>query len=118
MLNETLVVWTTEFGRTPFNKTADHKGRKHHPSGFSSWLTGAGVKPGMAHGATDEVGMRAVEKPVHVHEFHATIEHLMDLDHQRLSARHAGLDVRLTGVEHGKVVKEIPAWRNVETHDP
>ncbi len=109
MLNETLVVWTTEFGRTPFNKTADHKGREHHPLGFSSWMAGGGVKPGIVHGATDEIGMNAVDKPVHVRDFHATILHLMGLDHERLSMRHAGLDVRLTGVEHAHVVKEILA---------
>lgn len=109
MLNETLVVWTTEFGRTPFNKTADHKGREHHPLGFSSWLAGAGVKPGMIHGATDEIGMRAVEKPFQVRDFHAAILHLMGLGHQRLSARHAGLDVRPSGVEHVHVVKDILA---------
>jgi hypothetical protein len=109
MLNETLVVWTTEFGRTPFNKTADHKGREHHPLGFSSWLAGGGVKPGIVHGATDEIGMNAVDKPVHVRDLHATILHLMGLDHERLSRRHAGLDVRLTGVEHAHVVKEILA---------
>ena len=109
MLNETLVVWTTEFGRTPFNKTADHKGREHHPLGFSSWMAGGGVKPGIVHGATDEIGMNAAEKPVHVRDFHATILHLMGLDHERLSMRHAGLDVRLTGVEHAQVVKEILA---------
>lgn len=109
MLDETLVVWTTEFGRTPFNNSADHKGREHHPLGFSSWLAGAGVKRGIVHGATDEFGMNAVEKPVHVRDFHATILHLMGLDHERLTYRHAGLDFRLTGVEHAKVVKELLA---------
>jgi hypothetical protein len=65
MLDETLVVWTTEFGRTPFNNTAEHKGREHHPWAFSSWLAGGGVKPGIVHGSTDEIGLRAVE-PAHV----------------------------------------------------
>ncbi|MFT5130949.1 MAG: hypothetical protein ACI8W8_004582, partial [Rhodothermales bacterium] len=73
MLEDTLVVWTTEFGRTPFNNKADAPGREHHSWAFSSWLAGAGVKPGIVHGATDEHGMRAVEKPVHVHDLHATI---------------------------------------------
>lgn len=106
LLEDTLVVWTTEFGRTPFNNTADAKGREHHPWAFSSWLAGAGVKPGIVHGATDEHGLRAVEQPVHVHDFHATILHLMGFDHERLTYRHAGRDYRLTDVE-GKVVQEI-----------
>ena len=108
MLEETLVVWTTEFGRTPFNNSADAKGREHHPWAFTSWLAGAGVKPGTVHGATDEHGLRAVEQPVHVHDFHATILHLMGLDHERLTFRHAGRDYRLTDV-HGNVVREILA---------
>lgn len=106
LLDETLVVWTTEFGRTPFNNTADAKGREHHPWAFTSWLAGAGVKPGIVYGATDEHGMRAVEKPVHVHDLHATILHLMGFDHERLTYRHAGRDYRLTDVE-GLVVREI-----------
>jgi hypothetical protein len=109
MLDETLVVWTSEFGRTPFNNTPDAKGREHHPWAFSSWLAGAGVKPGIVHGATDEIGMRAVEKPVHVRDFHATILHLMGFEHERLTFRHGGLDFRLTGVEHARVVKDILA---------
>ena len=108
MLDDTLVVWTTEFGRTPFNNTADAAGREHHPWAFTSWLAGAGVKPGIVHGATDEHGLRAVEKPVHVHDFHATILHLMGFDHQRLTFRHAGRDYRLTDVE-GNVVHDILA---------
>jgi hypothetical protein len=107
MLDETLVVWTTEFGRTPFNNTAEHKGREHHPWAFSSWLAGGGVKPGIVHGSTDEIGLRAVEKPVHVRDFHATILHLMGFDQERLTYRHAGLDFRLTGVEPAHVVKEL-----------
>ncbi|MDA1013306.1 MAG: DUF1501 domain-containing protein [Planctomycetota bacterium] len=108
MLEDTLVVWTTEFGRTPFNNKAEAKGREHHPWAFSSWLAGAGVKPGIVHGATDEHGLRAVEKPVHVHDFHATILHLMGFDHERLTYRHAGRDYRLTDVE-GHVVREVVA---------
>lgn len=109
MLEETLIVWTTEFGRTPFNNTADAKGREHHPWAFSSWLSGAGVQGGLVHGATDEIGLRASEKPVHVRDFHATILHLMGFDHERLTYRHAGLDSKLTGVEHAHVVREILA---------
>jgi hypothetical protein len=109
MLDETLVVWTTEFGRTPFNNTADAKGREHHPWAFSSWLAGGGVRPGMVHGATDEIGLRAVEKPVHVRDFHATILHLMGFDAERLTFRHGGLDFRLTGVEPAHVVTDVVA---------
>ncbi|MCA9225480.1 MAG: DUF1501 domain-containing protein, partial [Planctomycetales bacterium] len=108
LLDETLVVWTTEFGRTPFNNSADAKGREHHPWAFSSWLAGAGVKQGIVHGATDEHGLRAAEKPVHVHDLHATILHLMGFDHERLTYRHAGRDYRLTDV-HGQVVRELLA---------
>ncbi len=106
MLDDTLVVWTTEFGRTPFNNTADAKGREHHPWAFSSWLAGAGVKPGIVYGETDEHGLRAVVDPVHVHDLHATILHLMGFDHQRLTYRHAGRDYRLTDV-HGRVVHSL-----------
>jgi hypothetical protein len=109
MLEDTLVVWTTEFGRTPFNNTADAKGREHHPWAFSSWLAGAGVKGGSVHGATDEIGLRAEDKPVHVRDFHATILHLMGFDHERLTFSHGGLDHRLTGVEQARVVREILA---------
>lgn len=108
LLDETLVVWTTEFGRTPFNNTADNPGREHHNWAFASWLAGAGVKRGIVHGSTDEHGIRAVEKPVHVHDFHATILHLMGLDHERLTYRHAGRDYRLTDVQ-GNVVRGILA---------
>jgi hypothetical protein len=106
LFDDVLVVWTTEFGRTPFNNTADNKGREHHNWAFSSWLAGAGVKRGVVHGATDEHGMKAVEKPVHVHDFHATILHLMGLDHEKLTYRHAGRDYRLTDVS-GEVVKGV-----------
>ena len=109
LFEETLVVWTTEFGRTPFNNTAEAKGREHHPWAFSSWLAGAGVKRGIVHGASDEIGLRAVEQPVHVHDFHATILYLMGFDHEKLTYRHAGLDFRLTGVEGAKVVKDVLA---------
>ncbi|MDY3551875.1 DUF1501 domain-containing protein [Gemmata sp. JC717] len=106
LFDDVLVVWTTEFGRTPFNNTADNPGREHHNWAFSSWLAGAGVKRGHAHGATDEYGMKPVEKPVHVHDFHATILHLMGLDHTKLTYRHAGRDYRLTDV-HGEVVRDL-----------
>lgn len=109
LFEDTLVVWTTEFGRTPFNNTADAKGREHHPWAFSSWLAGAGIRGGTVHGASDEIGLHAVEKRVHVRDLHATILHLMGLDHERLTYRHAGLDFRLTGVEESHVVREILA---------
>ena len=106
LLEDTLVVWTTEFGRTP---TADGpKGRSHHASCFSSWLAGAGVKGGMVHGKSDDLGGKPVEDPVHVHDFHATILHLLGFDHERLTFRHAGRDFRLTDV-HGRVVKDVLA---------
>ena len=108
LLDDTLVVWTTEFGRTPFNEQADAKGREHHHWAFSSWLAGGGVKGGIVHGATDEYGIHVAENPVHVHDFHATILHLLGLDHERLTYRHAGRDFRLTDVS-GQVVKEILA---------
>ncbi len=106
LLDDTLVVWTTEFGRTPFNNSAAAPGREHHPWAFSSWLAGGGVKGGIVHGATDEHGIRAVEDTVHVHDLHATILHLLGLDHTRLTYRHAGRDFRLTDVR-GNVVHDI-----------
>ena len=108
MLNDTLVVWTTEFGRTPFNNTADAKGREHHNWAFSSWLAGGGTQGGIVYGSTDEYGMRPAENPVHVHDFHATILHLMGLDHKRLTYRHSGRDYRLTDVE-GEVAEGVIA---------
>jgi hypothetical protein len=106
LLEETLVVWTTEFGRTPFNNSAAALGREHHPWAFSSWLAGAGIRPGMTHGATDEYGIRVASDGVHVHDFHATILHLLGLDHTRLTYRYAGRDFRLTDVA-GRVVREV-----------
>ncbi|MBY0514733.1 MAG: DUF1501 domain-containing protein, partial [Gemmataceae bacterium] len=106
LMDSTLVVWTTEFGRTPFNNTADNKGREHHPWAFSSWLAGAGVKGGTVYGETDEHGIKVSKDGVHVHDLHATILHLMGLDHTKLTYRHAGRDYRLTDVA-GKVVKGV-----------
>jgi hypothetical protein len=104
MLEDTLVVWTTEFGRTP--GVDGEKGRGHHSACFSSWLAGAGVKGGRSYGSTDELGAAVAENRVHVHDFHATILHLLGIDHERLTFRHGGRDYRLTDV-HGNVVKEI-----------
>jgi hypothetical protein len=108
MLEDTLVVWTTEFGRTPFNAAADARGREHHHWVFSSWLAGAGVKPGTVYGESDDYGINVAKDQVHVHDFHATILHLMGLDHERLTYRHTGRDYRLTDVS-GEVVRGILA---------
>jgi uncharacterized protein (DUF1501 family) len=108
MLDDTLVVWTTEFGRTASVAAKDNKGREHHPHVFSSWLAGGGVKNGIAHGKSDDYGVQVGEDQVHVHDFHATILHLMGLDHERLTFRHAGRDFRLTDVA-GNVVDRIIA---------
>jgi hypothetical protein len=104
LLDDTLVIWGGEFGRTP---TAEgNNGREHHPFGFTMWMAGGGVRGGMTHGATDEFGWHSVEKKVHVHDLHATILHLMGLDHERLTFRFGGRDYRLTDV-HGNVVRDI-----------
>ena len=104
LLDDTLVIWGGEFGRTP--TTEGSSGRDHSPYGFSMWLAGGGVKPGMVHGATDDLGFRAVEGKVHAHDLNATILHQLGLDHERLTYRHAGRDYRLTDV-YGDVVREI-----------
>jgi len=104
MLEDTLVVWTTEFGRTPGQDGA--RGRGHHPAVFSSWLAGAGVKAGIVHGSSDPIGATVAENPVHIHDFHATLLHLLGFDHARLTYRHAGRDFRLTDVR-GEVVHGI-----------
>jgi hypothetical protein len=106
MLDDTLVVWTTEFGRTPGQDGV--KGRGHHPAVYSSWLAGSGVKPGIAYGESDEIGAVVGSNKVHVHDFHATILHLLGFDHEKLTYRHAGRDFRLTDV-YGRVVNEILA---------
>jgi hypothetical protein len=104
MLDDTLVVWTTEFGRTP--GVDGEKGRGHHSACYSSWLAGAGVKGGLTYGSTDEIGATVAENRVHVHDFHATILHLLGIDHTRLTYRHGGRDYRLTDV-HGEVVNDL-----------
>jgi len=114
LLEETLVIWGGEFGRTPtvelptpgLNGADTKLGRDHNHYGFSMWLAGAGVRGGQAYGATDEFGFKAVENRVHVHDLHATVLHLLGLDHTRLTYRYAGRDFRLTDV-HGRVVKEV-----------
>jgi hypothetical protein len=108
MLDDTLVVWGGEFGRTPmFQGKGLYPGRDHHIKGFSMWLAGGGVRGGITYGATDELGYNAVENPVHVRDLHATMLHLLGIDHARLSYPYQGLDVRLTGVEKARVVREV-----------
>ncbi len=104
MLHDTLVVWTTEFGRTP--GVDGDKGRGHHSACFSSWLAGGGTRGGTSYGETDEIGATVAEKGVHVHDFHATILHLLGIDHERLTYRHGGRDYRLTDV-HGRVIHDL-----------
>ena len=106
MLDDTLVVWTTEFGRTPTCPSPGAEGRGHHSKVYSSWLAGGGVKGGMVYGASDEMGFGIAENPVTVHDFQATILDRLGMDHERLTYRHAGRDFRLTDV-HGHVVKDI-----------
>jgi hypothetical protein len=106
LLEETLVVWAGEFGRTPFAQGSD--GRDHNPFGFSIWMAGGGVKPGTIYGATDEYGYKAVENKVHLHDFHATLLHLLGMDHTKLTYRFSGRDMRLTDV-FGEVVTGILA---------
>lgn len=114
LLEETLVIWGGEFGRTPVvelpesGDTSKGTGRDHNPYGFTMWLAGGGVKAGYIHGATDEFGYQATEKPVHVHDLHATLLHLLGFDHEQLTFRYAGRDFRLTDV-HGKVVTDLIA---------
>ena len=106
LFDDTLIVWAGEFGRTPHAASRD--GRDHHPEGFTVWLAGGGVKGGVVHGATDELGMFAVENICTIHDLHATILHLLGLDHERLTYRHGGRDFRLTDV-HGNVIRAILA---------
>ena len=111
LLDDTLVLWSGEFGRTPVWQAINKgkpAGRGHNPFGFSVWMAGGGVKGGFSHGATDEFGYSARSGRVHVHDLHATILHLLGLDHERLTYRYAGRDFRLTDV-YGNVVREIVA---------
>ncbi len=104
MLDDTLVVWGSEFGRTPLGQGSD--GRDHHPFAFSMWMAGGGVKGGVVHGETDDIGWSPVKDPVHINDFQATLLHLFGIDHERLTINHRGLDVRLTNLE-GNVVQEL-----------
>ena len=110
MLDETLVIWGGEFGRTPFIQgdiaNRSRWGRDHHPYAFTIWLAGGGVRGGTTYGASDDLGFNAVESPVHVHDLQATVLHLLGIDHQRLTYRFQGRYFRLTDV-HGNVVDSI-----------
>jgi len=109
MLDDTLVVWGGEFGRTNYCQgimTANNFGRDHHPRCFSLWMAGGGVKPGLSYGETDEYGYNVAKDPVHVHDLHATILHLFGIDHERLTYKFQGRRYRLTDV-FGKVVKDL-----------
>jgi hypothetical protein len=112
LLDSTLVVWGGEFGRTVYSQgklTADNYGRDHHPRNFCMWMAGAGIKGGISYGETDDFSYNVVENPVHINEFNATLLHCMGIDHQRFTYKVQGLDLRLTGVEDARVVKEILA---------
>jgi uncharacterized protein (DUF1501 family) len=105
LLDDTLVIWGGEFGRTPMGEAREKTGRNHHIDAFTMWFAGGGVKPGIVLGETDELGFNAVEDRAHVHDIHATILHLLGLDHERLTFRHNGRDQRLTDVA-GTVIKK------------
>ncbi len=106
MLDDTLIVWCTEFGRGPATQGIDKPGRDHHPDAFTCFMAGAGIKPGITYGASDEVGFFAVENPITIYDFHATILHLLGLDHKRLTFYHNGIHRRLTDV-HGEVIHDL-----------
>ncbi|MBI3736648.1 DUF1501 domain-containing protein, partial [Candidatus Sumerlaeota bacterium] len=109
MLEDTLVIWGGEFGRTPMVQGDGRDGRDHHPNAFTMWLAGGGFKPGMVWGESDDLGFNAVKDKVHVRDLHATILNQLGFDHSRLTYRYQGLDARLTGVEQAKVIREIIA---------
>jgi hypothetical protein len=111
LLDDTLIVWGGEFGRTAYSQgklTATDYGRDHHPRCFTMWLAGGGIRPGMSFGATDEYSYNIAENPVHVHDLNATILHLLGIDHERLTFKYQGRHYRLTDV-HGEIVQQIVA---------
>ena len=107
MLDDTLVIWGGEFGRTPMFQGKGGAGRDHHVKGFSMWMAGGGIKGGVGYGETDELGYHAEKNIVHVRDLHATMLHQLGIDHERFSVKHQGLDMRLSGVEKARVVKDI-----------
>jgi uncharacterized protein (DUF1501 family) len=113
LLDSTLIVWGGEFGRLPLSQMQPGReknaGRDHGPAGFTSWMAGGGIKGGTVYGATDDLGYKAVENRVSIHDFHATILHLLGLDFQRLVFNHNGLNEKLTGQESAHVIQEILA---------
>ena len=114
LLDDTLVIWGGEFGRTPMQENragnaGNFAGRDHNPNAFTMWMAGAGVKKGIAYGETDELGYKVVKNPVRTHDLQATILHIMGYDHERLSVPIQGLNQRLTGVNKAKVIKELLA---------
>jgi arylsulfatase A-like enzyme len=111
MLDDTLVIWGGEFGRTTYSQgvlTKENYGRDHHPRCFTMWFAGGGTKPGISYGKTDDYCYNIIEKPMHVHDLHATLLHLMGIEHERLTYRYQGRDFRLTDV-HGHIVRDILA---------
>ena len=112
LLEDTLVIWGGEFGRTVYSQgglSRDNYGRDHHPRCFTMWMAGGGAKPGIAHGRTDDFCYNILEAPVHVRDFNATVLRLLGIDHEKLSFRFQGLDQKLTGVIPAKVVTELIA---------
>jgi len=112
LLDDTLVIWGGEFGRTVYSQgglSKENYGRDHHPRCFTMWMAGGGAKAGVIHGETDDFSYNIVKDPVHIRDFHATVLHLLGFDHERFTYRHLGLDQRLTGVEHARVVTELLA---------
>ncbi|MEI6636314.1 MAG: DUF1501 domain-containing protein, partial [Planctomycetota bacterium] len=112
LLDDTLVIWGGEFGRTVYSQgglSKENYGRDHHPRCFTMWMAGGGAKGGGIHGETDDFSYNIVKDPVHVRDFHATVLHLLGFDHQRFTYRHLGLDQKLTGVEHARVVTDLLA---------
>ena len=108
MLNDTLVLWTTEFGRTPITQGIGAKGRDHHQHAFTCWMAGAGLKPGFGYGSSDEIGYYAGENPAQVYDLHATVLRLLGIDHKKLTYYHNGIQRRLTDV-HGSVIEGVLA---------
>jgi uncharacterized protein (DUF1501 family) len=109
LLEDTIVIWGGEFGRTPMGEVRESTGRNHHIDAFTMWFAGGGFKPGITFGETDEFGFAPIDRAAHVRDIHATILHLLGLDHERLAVRFQGLDVRLTGVQPAHVIKDVLA---------
>jgi uncharacterized protein (DUF1501 family) len=112
LYDSTLVIWGGEFGRTIYSQgglTRQNYGRDHHPRCFTMWMAGGGVRPGTIYGETCDFSYNIVRDPVHIRDFHATVLHLLGYDHERFTVRHQGLDQRLTGVEHARVIRELMA---------